>query len=151
MSTDKAVLDTKQFADVQDSDAEQASDLQDLEELKLPKINIGALLMPCVWGPAHGYWFTILFYPLLIFLDTAIRNAVDTGGAAIPVAVIMTAATIGFAFFFAKTCGVKAYARVAHRLSPEKYLKRERIWAVVSALILAVFLTLATIYNLYWY
>ena len=35
----------------------------------LPRVNIGALVMPGIWGPAHGFWACILFYPLMIFID----------------------------------------------------------------------------------
>lgn len=116
----------------------------------LPKISIGALLMPCVWGPAHGYWITILYYPLMIFVDSAIRSAVDEGGIAIAISAVMVAATVAVTVFFAKTAGPHAYARVADRVPIEVYVRRERIWAVVSALLLVAALTLATVYNLYW-
>ena len=29
----------------------------------LPRFNIGAFLLPPIWGAAHGFWVTILFYP----------------------------------------------------------------------------------------
>ena len=34
-----------------------------------PWLNIGALLMPPIWGPAKGIWVTILWYPLWVFAD----------------------------------------------------------------------------------
>lgn len=117
---------------------------------ELPKISIGALLFPCLWGPAHGYWITILYYPLMIFVDSAIRAAVDEGGLAIAISIIMVAATVVATVFFAKTAGPHAYARVADRVPIETYVRRERIWAVVSALLLVAALALATVYNLYW-
>ncbi len=119
-------------------------------EARLPAISIGALLMPCIWGPAHGYWVTILYYPLLIFVDSAICSAVDYGGLAIPLATVMCVATVALTVFFAKTAGPAAYARVSDKVSLETYLKRERIWAVVSALLLVLALVSATIWNLYY-
>ena len=35
----------------------------------LPPINLGALFMPPIWGPANGIWITILYYPLWLFAD----------------------------------------------------------------------------------
>ena len=27
----------------------------------MPPLNVGALFLPPIWGPAHGMWATILF------------------------------------------------------------------------------------------
>ena len=35
----------------------------------IPRLNIGALFLPPIWGPAHGMWATILFYPIWLFAD----------------------------------------------------------------------------------
>ena len=35
----------------------------------IPRWNIGALFLPPIWGPAHGFWATILFYPLWLVAD----------------------------------------------------------------------------------
>lgn len=118
---------------------------QDLE--KLPAVNWGALFMPAVWGPAHGQWITILFYPLWIFADSCLLNAVFYGGFTIVLAVTVVLGTAGLMIFFARTVGQKAYLRVAHKTTLEDYLRRERIWVVVSILIALLFIGLATWYN----
>ena len=42
----------------------------------VPRVNIGALFMPPIWGAAHGMWATIIFYPLWIVADTCFVNAI---------------------------------------------------------------------------
>jgi hypothetical protein len=105
--------------------------------------------MPAVWGPAHGYWVCILFYPLWIFADNCIYSAWSTGHIlAIILAVLVLLGTAAFTIFFARTAGPGAYARVANKVPIDAYLKRERIWAVASAVIAIVFLAVATWFNL---
>ena len=41
----------------------------------LPRLNIGALLMPPIWGPAHGFWVTILYYPAWLLADNVFYAA----------------------------------------------------------------------------
>ena len=41
----------------------------------LPRVNLGALLMAPVWGPAHGIWASILFYPAWLVADNAFYAA----------------------------------------------------------------------------
>ena len=124
--------------------------LTDFEEnlKRLPRISLGALFMPAVWGPAHGQWLAIIFYPLWIFADTCFCNALLYGGLAIPLAVTVFLGTVAITVFFAATAGKHAYLRVAERVPIDRYLKRERIWIVVSLVIALVFIVLATWYNL---
>ncbi len=126
-----------------------SSEVNKEKEPKLPSLNLGALFMPALWGPAHGFWITILFYPLWVFVDSSIMSAVTQGGFAIILAIICTAGTIGFTIFFAFTSTKPAYERVKDRYSLAQYLKREKIWAIVCALVTVVMLVLATIYNLW--
>jgi len=114
----------------------------------LPKINLGALFMPAVWGPAHGQWISILFYPLWLFADTSITNAVLFGGFTYALAASVILGTAALTIFYARTVGYKAYARVAHKVTKEQYLARERKWAVASLLIALIFVGFATWYNL---
>jgi hypothetical protein len=115
---------------------------------KLPKVNLGALFMPGVWGPAHGQWLTVLFYPIWLLADTCICNGVKYGGLAIVLATLVVLGTAALMVFYARTVGVNAYLRVADRVDIKKYLHREHIWIAVSAVIAAVFLGIATWYNL---
>ena len=116
----------------------------------LPRINWGALLMPGIWGPAHGFWICILFYPLYIFLDYVIYGAYAN-----PQPWTIALAVISAAIFIAVSIGFSLVSQpiAAHRaadkgISRETYLKRERIWAVVSVILFIVALAWATYYNL---
>ena len=35
----------------------------------IPRLNVGALFLPPIWGPAHGMWAALLFYPIWLFAD----------------------------------------------------------------------------------
>ena len=47
----------------------ELTDEQIAEEEKflegIPRLNVGALFAPPIWGPVHGLWVTIGFYPLM--------------------------------------------------------------------------------------
>ncbi len=116
----------------------------------LPRVNIGALLMPPIWGPAHGFWVTILYYPAWLLADNVFYAAVqDPTPLALVIAILTFVLLLGITVAFA----VVAQPMAAHRaeakgVSRADYLKRQRIWAVVSALIGLLFIGLATYYNL---
>ena len=147
-------------ADAQESEAPHAPGIAEFtdeeiaredEFLKgLPRINIGALVMPGIWGPAHGFWVCILFYPLWIFADYMFYGAYAmpqpwTIILAIVTAVLLAAIHIGFAL----VAGPQSAHRAEHKgISRETYLKRERIWAVVCVIIAIAALAWATYYNL---
>lgn len=116
----------------------------------LPRINLGALIMPGIWGPAHGFWVCILFYPLWIFADYMFYGAYAMPEAwtivlAVITAVLLVAIHVGFAL----VAGPQSAHRAEHLgVSREAYLKRERIWAVACIVIAIVALAWATYYNL---
>ena len=121
--------------------------LRDLQQL--PRFNWGAFLMPPIWGPAHGIWITLLFYPLFIFLDSLIRGAAsDPSALRIILAVCAAAGTLAFMVFFGFRSQLYGYLRVADRLPVATYVKRERIWAVVCLALAMTFFVIATWYNL---
>ena len=116
----------------------------------LPRVNIGALVMPGIWGPAHGFWACILFYPLMIFIDYVVYGAYIK-----PEAWTIALAVIGVVIYVAASVvfSIVSQPFAAHRaeakgVSREQYLKRERIWAVVCVIILIIALAWATYYNL---
>ena len=116
----------------------------------LPRVNIGALVMPGIWGPAHGFWACILFYPLMIFIDYVVYGAYIK-----PEAWTIALAVIGVALYIVASVvfSIVSQPFAAHRaeakgVSREQYLKRERIWAVVCVIILIIALAWATYYNL---
>ena len=133
----------------QDSDQENHPTAQkEIDYSGLPRINWGALLMPAIWGPAHGQLIALLFYPLWLFADTSITNAVFFGGFTFAFAAVVIVGTAAFTVFYAVTAGFKAYERAHDKMTKQQYLSRERKWAVASALIALLFLGLATWYNL---
>ena len=116
----------------------------------VPTINLAALFMPPIWGPAQGIWVTILFYPLWLFADNLFYAAYSNPS---PLSIILAlVVAVGLAvgtIFFAKVSQPYALERaLAKGLSKEKYLKNQRIWAVAMALIAIVMIALATYYNL---
>ena len=116
----------------------------------LQRVNIGALVMPGIWGPAHVFWACILFYPLMIFIDYVVYGAYIK-----PEAWTIALAVIGVALYIAASVvfSIVSQPFAAHRaeakgVSREQYLKRERIWAVVCVIVLIIALAWATYYNL---
>ena len=68
----------------------------------LPRFNVAAFLLPPIWGPAHGIWATILFYPIWLFADNAFYAAYEhpsvlSIGLAIIVFASLLAGTVAFA------------------------------------------------------
>ena len=113
-------------------------------------VNIGAFFMPAIWGPAHGLWVTILFYPLWIFMDNLFYSAYeDPTPLMITVAVLV--GIIGFIVTFVQAKISQKYAlrrAIRQGLTKETYLKRQRIWAVCMVIVALIFLALATWYNI---
>lgn len=118
----------------------------------LPRVNLGALLMPPIWGPAHGFWVTILFYPAWLVADNVFYAAYEDPT---PLALIIAALTFAILLGVTIAFAIVAQPLAAHRAEAKgvtraEYLKRQRIWTVVSAAIALSFLGLATWYNLAW-
>lgn len=116
----------------------------------LPRLNVGALFMPAVWGPAHGFWITILYYPAWLLADNLIYgtclNPTLLGIVlSISVALILAAITVAFAIVSQPLAAHRAEDRGVTRT---QYLHREKIWAVVCIVIAIIFIALATVYNL---
>ncbi len=116
----------------------------------LPRMNWGALLMPGIWGPAHGFWVSLLFYPLWLLADNLTFNAyLDPQPFWIALSAISLIVTIGATIVFALVSQPIAAHRAEERgISRQQYLKRERIWAVVCLIIAVAAFAWATYYNL---
>lgn len=117
----------------------------------VPYLNIGALLMPPIWGPGHGQMITILFYPLWIFCDNVFYAAYSTPSPlSIAVAIVVFITMALFTFVYGRLSQPRAWHR-AHNMgkTKEQYLATERKWAVGMAVVALVFLVLATWYNLF--
>lgn len=116
----------------------------------IPRVNIGALFLPPIWGPAHGVWLTILWYPIWLFADNTFYAAFSERTVlsivvALIVFVTLTAGTVAFAIVSQPLAAHRAAGR---GVSKEDYLKRERIWAIVSVIVGCVMIAAATYYNL---
>ena len=74
----------------------------------IPRWNIGALFLPPIWGPAHGFWVTILFYPLWLFADNSFYAAYSQRTTlSMVLAVVVGVVLVAVTFLF---------ARLSHRL-----------------------------------
>lgn len=116
----------------------------------MPPINIGAFLLPPIWGPAHGMWATIVYYPIWLFADNVFYAAwSERTPLAIGVGAVVFVTLLAITLVFARLSQpFAAHRAVARGISKERYLKRERVWAVACAVVGAVALAAATYYNL---
>ena len=116
----------------------------------IARFNWGAFLMPGIWGPAHGVWVSIVFYPLWLLVDNLIFSAYQNPQPlSISLATIALVIIIAFSFAFARISHPYAAHRAIDRgLTFEQYNKRQRIWALVSLLLALAALAWATYYNL---
>ena len=110
----------------------------------MPPLNVGALFLPPIWGPAHGMWATILFYPIWLFADNMFYAAY-----AEPTALSLTVAVGVFLTLTARLGQPFAAHRAALRgVDKATYLRREKVWAVVCVVVGCLMLAAATYYNL---
>lgn len=116
----------------------------------LPRVNLGALFLAPVWGPAHGMWAAFLFFVAWLFVDNVIYAAtVEPTVLNVVLAVLMTVALVGGTLVFA----IVSQPFAAHRAeamgqSRADYLRRQRIWAVASFVVAVIVVVLASYYNL---
>ncbi len=112
----------------------------------LPRVNLGALFLAPVWGPAHGMWAAFLFFVAWLFTDNVIYAAViEPTALSVVLAVVIVGATVVFAIVSQPFAAHRAENRGESR---EHYLRRQRVWAVASAVVAVIVVVLATYYNL---
>lgn len=124
---------------------------QEEEFLKgIPRLNIAALFLPPIWGPAHGIWATILYYPIWLLADNVIYTAwSERSVLSIVIAILVFAGlAVGTLVFAILSQPFAAHRAASKGISKEVYLKRERIWAVVSVVVGLLMIAWATYYNL---
>lgn len=116
----------------------------------LPRFNVAAFLLPPVWGPAHGLWVTILYYPIWLFVDNLFYATFeDPQPLSIVFTVLAFAILLGITIAFAIVSQPIAAHRAEDRgISRATYLKRQRAWAIGCAIGAVIMLGLATYYNL---
>lgn len=116
----------------------------------IPRVNIGALFMPPIWGPGHGFWATILYYPIWLLADNVFYNTYEqqtvlTYVLSVVVFVSLLVGTVAFSV----VCQPLAAHKAAEKgKTKEQYLRNERIWAVVCVIIGILMIIGATYYNL---
>ena len=91
----------------------------------IPRWSIGALFLPPIWGPAHGLWIAILFYPLWLFADNMFYAAFsERTPLAIALAVIVGVALLGVTLLFSRLSQPYAAHR-AHARGARKHIDVE--------------------------
>lgn len=116
----------------------------------IPRVNLGALFMPGIWGPAHGMWPAILFYPVWVLADNVFYGAYvnQTVLSLILAAVVFVSLVVGTVVFALLGQPFAAHRAAAKGIEKETYLQRERMWVFISAAIALAMIVLATYYNL---
>ena len=127
----------------------QETPIEEISLEGLPPLNLGALFMPPIWGPAHGIWITILYYPAWLLIDNLFYGVYENPQPlTITLAVIAGLILAGVTIVFARASQVYALRRDLSRgKTKEQYRKRQVIWAVTMGILAAVMLG-ATYYNL---
>lgn len=128
---------------------------------QLPQFNWGAALMPPVWGPIHGVYLLVIFLPVIVFANRSLQNLFELLGDAstfmqIFVALVtvgIVGATVYSMYFFGKRGWGIAWRSAPISKMPgvtkealEQFIKRERLWTALSAILFAGFVTLATFF-----
>ena len=116
----------------------------------LPRFNIAAFLLPPIWGAANGFWVTILYYPIWLFMDNLLyATYTQPSPLSITLAILASLLLLALTIVFAVVSQPLAAHRAEDRgMSRAQYLHRQRIWAIGSAIGAALLLGLATYYNL---
>ena len=116
----------------------------------VPRFNLAAFLLPPIWGPAHGIWATVLFYPAWLLVDNllyAMYSAPSVMSVAIALSALLLLAlvTVFFALISQPYAGHRAHA---HGKTKQQYLAAQRKWAVGCIFGGLAMLVLASVYNL---
>lgn len=114
------------------------------------RFNLAAFLLPPIWGPAHGMWAAILFYPAWLLVDNllyAMYSQPSVMSVAVGLSALLLLALVTVAF--ALISQPFAWHR-AHGMGKTKaqYLSAQRKWAVGCVFGALAMLVLATAYNL---
>ena len=143
-------------------EAERISGLIPLDEkgnppFQLPKFNWGAALMPPVWGPIHGALSGAIVLPIIIFARNVVQNALaipDEATMAWRIIIWMVTAgvllgTLGFMYFYGRRGYGLAWNKSELSRQPEvtqemfdAFLKRERLWTILSLVLFLGFVFL---------
>ena len=114
---------------------------------ELPRFNLGAFLVPFLWGPGHGQWVGAFFLPLWLFMDSIVRSAINGPGALKVAATIVVVATLGFEAHFATRANGMAWRRVADQMTVDEFVRRERVWTLALVPAFIAFVAWAIYYD----
>ncbi len=116
----------------------------------MPPLNVGALFLPPIWGPALGIWATILYYPIWIFADNVFYAAyTERTALSVVIAVLTGVILAAITFVFARLAQPFAAHRAEQRgVKKQDYVRREHIWAIVCVVVGCIMLAAAPYYNL---
>ncbi len=114
-------------------------------------INIGALLMPPIWGPAHGIWITILYYPVWLLADNLFYGVYQSPTPlSVSLSVIAFVVLAGVTILFARASqGYACQRALSQGKTKEEYRKRQRVWAIAMGVLAFAMIAWATYYNLF--
>lgn len=106
--------------------------------------------MPAIWGPAHGIWITILYYPAWLLLDNLFYGTYSNPRPLfIVLSIIAGIVLAGVTVVFSRASQVYALHRALNSgKTKEQYRRRQFAWAIAMAIVAAVMLAAATYYNL---
>ena len=117
----------------------------------VPFFNIGALLLPPIWGPAHGAWMTILWYPVWLFADNVFYAAwKHPEPLSIVLAILTFVVLLVATMLFARIMQPRALHRAIDKRgkTKEQYLASEKMWAAACVILGVALLAGATYYNI---
>jgi hypothetical protein len=110
---------------------------------QLPRFNLGAFLVPFLWGPGHGQWVGAFFLPIWLFMDSIIRSAIDGPPVLKAAATFVVVATVAFEAHFATRANGMAWRRVCDRMTVDEFVRKERWWAVAMVPLFVMFVAWA--------
>jgi hypothetical protein len=124
--------------------------------ISLPRFCWAAALMPPVWGVAHGVWSGFLLLPLWLFLDSALQSAAFRLPAQTPLAMrlitwavsaLLVVGTLALMYWFGRRgWGIafrRRYSSGKDELPIPEFIRRERLWMLVSLPLMLAALALA--------
>ena len=103
----------------------------------IPRFNWGAFFVPPIWGLAHGQWPGVFFLPLWVFIDNMLRGPQPFGVWSALIGWGIAGLTLGAQAVYAANANRIAWHRVADRMAPETFARRQRIWGLGGGVVIA--------------
>ncbi|MDF1541865.1 MAG: hypothetical protein RQ731_05260 [Anaerosomatales bacterium] len=96
------------------------------------RFNWGAFLIPPIWGVANGQWPGVFFLALWVFIDNVLRGPQPFGIWSTVAGAVLAGVTIGAQALYAANANRIAWYRMAGRVSPERFARRQRLWGIAG-------------------